>query len=521
MPVIDPLKLKDLLWPDVTFYREQRRGIYSVRDNIETVLVAGNKLGKDFVAGFIILWFFLTRHPCRIVTTSAKEDHLRVLWGEISNFVQSSDYPLDVEHGGNLIVNQREIRKVVDGVECPKSYIIGKVASADKIAAMQGHHIAQTGDGVPKTLFVPDECSSVPHAYYLMARTWFNRMLAIGNPWPCENFFKHAVDGEPGTDDKGGDLKSESNGHFDRKVFRIRAQDSPNIRLALAQIETGKEPTNEVLIPGVKMYDEYLRDRKRWDKVAQCVGLDAAFYKGAEVLLFPPEWLNEAERLAGLLKGKQRKAKTIGVDPAEGGDDTVMVAIDDSGVIDLVAKKTPDTSVIVGEVIAFMHKHGVKPENVLMDRGGGGKEHADNLRRKGYNVRTVYFGESATAEKKRGITPLEQRKLDDEIRSIYKDRRAQMYGITSGRLDPSSGDGGFAIPAEYTELRRQMAPIPRTYDEEGKLWLLPKRNRDPKSDKPTMISLLGSSPDEMDALVLAVFGLAHKRRVFTVQSMVG
>ncbi len=521
MPVIDPLKFKDLLWPDVTFYNKQREAIYSVRDNLETTVIAGNMLGKDYVAGFIIIWFFLTRHPCRIVTTSAKEDHLRVLWGEIGDFIQSSKYPLEAERGGSLIINQREIKKIVNGVECRKSYIIGKVASQDKIAAMQGHHIAQTGDGIPRTLFVPDECSSLTHAYYLMARTWFNRMLAIGNAWPCDNFFKHAVEGEPGTDDKGGDIKSESNGHYDRKVFRWRAEDSPNVRLAMAQIRSGKKPTNEVLVPGVKMYDEYMRNRKRWDKIAQCVGLDAAFYKGSEVLLFPPEWLNEAERLARNLKGKTRQAKTIGVDPAEGGDNTVMVAIDDLGVIDLVSKKTPDTSVIVGGVIAFMLKHKVKPENVLIDRGGGGKQIADVLRSKGYNVRTVFFGEAATAEKKRGITILEQRKLDDETRSIYKNRRAQMYGLTSTRLDPSVGNGGFAIPAEYTELRRQMAPIPRDVDQEGKLVLLPKRNLDSKSDKPTMISLLGSSPDEMDALVLAVFGLVHKKLVFTVRSMVG
>lgn len=40
----DPLILAKVLWPDVTFYKEQREAIYSVRDNDETFVVAGNML---------------------------------------------------------------------------------------------------------------------------------------------------------------------------------------------------------------------------------------------------------------------------------------------------------------------------------------------------------------------------------------------------------------------------------------------------------------------------------------------
>lgn len=206
-PTADPLQFQRLFWPNITFYRQQQEIIYSVVDNRETVVVAGNKLGKDYVAAFITLWFFLTRDPCRIVTTSAKDDHLRVLWGEMGNLLQTSKYPLDWKQGGNLIVNQRELHKVVRGEVSSLTYCVGMVASADKIAAMQGHHIAATGDGIPRTLFVCDEASSVPDAYYTMADTWMDRALIFGNPWPCDNFFKRAVKGNPSTRDVGGDLE--------------------------------------------------------------------------------------------------------------------------------------------------------------------------------------------------------------------------------------------------------------------------------------------------------------------------
>jgi len=43
--IIDPLQLAKLCWPDVVFYKEQRDIIYSVLDNDETFVPAGNMLG--------------------------------------------------------------------------------------------------------------------------------------------------------------------------------------------------------------------------------------------------------------------------------------------------------------------------------------------------------------------------------------------------------------------------------------------------------------------------------------------
>ncbi len=190
---LDPVKFKNMLWPGVTFYKQQLEVIYSVIDNDETFVPAGNMLGKDFVAGFIAVYFFMTRQPCRIVTTSAKDDHLRVLWGEINRFIQTARYSLNVEQGGPLIVNHQDIRKMHKGQRCPISYMTGLVASQNSIAAMQGHHIAKTGDGIPRTLFISDESSSVPDDYYKMASTWMNRALIIGNTWDCSNFFFRGV----------------------------------------------------------------------------------------------------------------------------------------------------------------------------------------------------------------------------------------------------------------------------------------------------------------------------------------
>lgn len=506
--IADPLKLKDHLWPHVYFYREQRRIIYSVWENDETYVPAANVMGKDFVGGFICLAFFLTRNPVRIVTTSAKDDHLRVLWGEIGRYIQTSKYPLDHRQGGPLIVNHQDIRKLLpNGQKCSISYLIGMVASKDTMAAMQGHHatpdnVEDANDGIPRTLFVSDESSSVPNEYKTMANTWAKRHYIFGNTWPCENFWKQGV--------QGGDVLRPNGKGYYRKVIRIRAQDSPNVRYGLAQKALGIEPDNRVLVPGVKSYEEYVKNRMLWDRIQQCVSLDAEFYEGAELKLFPPLWLNRAQQLAAGLRGKQRKAKAIGIDPAEGGDKTSMTAVDEFGIIEQVARKTPNTNDIVGEAIAFGRKHGVEPENWVFDRGGGGKEHADRLRAMGYHVRTVAFGETLTPIPKRGLTILDDRIKQREERTYYVNRRAEMYGIMSSLCDPSLSDTGFAIPAEYTELIFQLSKFPRKYDEEGRLWLPPKNKKNPDSKVQTLVELIGHSPDEADSTVLAVHGLVYE-----------
>lgn len=300
-----------------------------------------------------------------------------------------------------------------------------------------------------------------------------------------------------------------------RKIIKVRGEDSPNVRLAMAQVRAGIAPTEQLLIPGILPWDEYCKRRRLWDKVRQCIGLDAEFWEGADVLLYPPEWLNCSERRANLLKGARRCAKGIGIDPAEGGDKTTMAVSDERGLIELVGKKTPDTNVIVAEAKAFAIRHNVPPEKICFDRGGGGKGHADRMRADGWAVRTVAFGESMVPKIRAGggIVPRREKVELREERYVYKNRRAQLYGRLRILLDPARRDEGlqvFALPAEYTELRRQMALIPLTYDTEGRLYILPKRRRpgvDLTNNTRSLEDLLGCSPDETDAVVLSIYAM--------------
>jgi hypothetical protein len=579
---VDPIDFAAVLWPNITFYDKQREIIYSVVHNDETFVPAGHMLGKDFVAAFVALWFFLSRVPCRVVTTSADYPQLEaVLWGEIRRFVQTAAFPLDAP-AGPLVVNHLHIRRVVNGVMDGLSYLVGRVSA--KGEGMQGHHIAEVGDKIPRTLWIADEASGVDDLGYKAADTWARRKLVIGNPYPCTNFFRtgvkggdlYAKHGSKGTNgsvrDVGegrdaGDIRGMGEAHGGvsryeeqpterhvsgssgrdggngsgttphasagtggngvgttsgdggsvsqlsprcyRRVIKITGEDSPNVKAGLLYRRYGREPLGEILIPGVLPWDDYLKRLETWDPVRICVGIKAEFWEGADALLYPPQWLNRAEDLHRTLVGMPRRGKALGVDPGEGVANTSWTVVDDLGVIEQVSMLTPDTAVIIGHTKALAETWHVPAEDIVFDRGGGGKQIADLLRSQGWNVRTVSFGESPTPELHRGMTPFGEKKERIELSRTYKTRRAEMYGILRDSLDPSLSPMGFAIPPQYVELRRQLSLIPLLRDGEGCLYLPPK-TRKPGSSVKSLQDIIGRSPDEADSLVLAVYGLRRK-----------
>lgn len=174
------------------FYDKQREIIYSVERTPQTFVPAANKVGKDFTAGFIAVKQFVTNKVCRIIATSVADHHLRVLWGEIMRFINTSSIPLKYEDGGILVVNDKMIRKVVNGVMCPISYL--KCMVSEKGEGLAGHH-------APYTLAIGDEASGLDNLCYTQMMTWAKRMLFFGNCGTygtvCNNFFRNAVENGP------------------------------------------------------------------------------------------------------------------------------------------------------------------------------------------------------------------------------------------------------------------------------------------------------------------------------------
>lgn len=184
----DPVRFVGLVWPHLRLYDKQAEIMYSVRDNDETFVPAGNMLGKDWIAGLITLWWFCSRTPAIVITSSSGQSQLKsVLWGEISNFIAMAKIPLPI------IVNDMWLRqRGRDGAPIPgKVYAKGIVT--DKAENLLGHHLPRGRNNYPRCLAIFDEASSIEDEFYNAVDTWAHRKLIIGNPLPCTNIFYRAV----------------------------------------------------------------------------------------------------------------------------------------------------------------------------------------------------------------------------------------------------------------------------------------------------------------------------------------
>ncbi len=209
--VINPVSFLASHWPAVMIYDKQFDILESLRYSSETFVTAGNMLGKDFISGYVALSFFLAPqmyfdveyvasierqrskdnpnpHTVRILTTSVAEHHLKVLWGEIGRFVSTCKYPLvhDKENPrGPITINYQEVRYAREKhAKNPLNYLQGRVSDTGE--GLAGHHAAYT-------LAIFDEASGIPDLSYTQMGTWAKKMLIIGNPNACQNFFRRGV----------------------------------------------------------------------------------------------------------------------------------------------------------------------------------------------------------------------------------------------------------------------------------------------------------------------------------------
>ncbi len=219
------------------------------------------------------------------MTTSADFAQLEnVLWGEIRRFVDSAAAPLPVKC---LRTKMYQVRG--DGSLDPNSVVDAKVAQ--KGEGMLGMYIPRGNNAEAATLLISDECSGVDNETWNMADSWTHRKLAIGNPYACNNFFfQGTMEGN-----KESHRKYANYEQLYRNVINIKATDSPNVKLGLVEQKVGKRPSNKIIIPGIITYVDYVQRRNTWDPVKQTIGLDGQFYLGSEVLMYPPDWLDQAE----------------------------------------------------------------------------------------------------------------------------------------------------------------------------------------------------------------------------------
>ena len=509
----NPLAFIEYYWPGTKIYDKQEETLLSVRDNNETFVHSANECGKTKCTSLAVLWFFCTRFPAKVVTSSSSEKQLKqILWSEIDFLIRTAVYPLGID--------QQTLKlQVLDENRIPygNHYVTGTVTNS--VENFQGHHLPRDPDWLPRVLFAFDEASGIPDEFYHAAQSQAHRLLVTSNPLSTDGFLFRECNRKP-----KDDPDPYRPGKFYRKVIHIDALDSPNVKIGMEWEKAGRTGMPPTLIPGLIDWHTYKFRERVWDPIKRQMRLHGFFYQGIEYLLFPPDYLDAAENAWDQVWCMKRGPCFMGVDPAEGGGDlTAWSVIDWLGIVDQVVKNTRDTNEINPITMNLMGKWHIPARRVVYDKGGGGNIHVNSLRGKGIRARAISFGGS----------PKEKEE--------YKNRRAEIYGLLAKALDPSkwskippseSGADGdvwrrcFAIPRAddpmmphdqrelvsrifSPELREELAVLPTLYDAEGRLYLPPKnRQRSKKTSansQPTIREMIGRSPDRADSLALAVY----------------
>jgi len=504
-----PLRFIHDVWPDATPWAAQVEIANSFRDNYATIVSSCVESGKDWIAARLVLWFYATRFPCRIVCTSTSLGQMRrSLWGEIGRALREARVPLGIDRKHLLL---RRIGP--DGRPFEEDWM--QLVAVSQIENLMGVHLAGDADN-PAVAVVVDESSGVPDERFESLEAQAHRILSIGNPLRVAGWVAGAI--------RRGDVPDEFRpGKLRRKVIQIDGRRTPNVAAGVRWDEAGRHGPCPSALPGLMSYADFVHRQAEWPEFRVQTCLYGRLVEGIEsMVMVPRSWLEEARKAWFEVDREARKSlrRCMGIDASHGrGDLAVWVVADQCGVLDVRTATLrdragePDTVLALEITREAQAAWGVAWQDVAVDIGGGGQEAiVDRLKREGVRVHGVDFGAGAS-------TPARRR--------LYRNMRAELYGELALECDPSrwrrieGPDGpvlerGFTLPhganlrAEVEALVEELSLIPREQDGEGKLLLPPKDRRPGQKTGRCLREMLGHSPDRSDALALCVWRVRNR-----------
>jgi hypothetical protein len=528
-----PVEFMRRLWPGVKLWKKQQEIAESVAGNYGTIVHSAIETGKGFIAARLILWFYATRFPCKVVATSITAPQLRdSLWGEIDSALRQQaagadgekitrpdGEPVTVKELLGIDVIHMELRRL-DEKGQPHGNDWVRLRVAKDVEGMHGIHLPPLPDGGPTVFILLDECSGISDKFIDALKGQAHVILVLGNPLNLAGQFARMIRA-------GSQCDPLHPGRWRWYVIHIDGIRTPNVATGMKWDRLGRKgPLPSPPIPGIMSYPSWLAYNDEWDDYNITTRLRGRLPEGDETrVVVPRVWLDRSFLAWDEIDPKWRRenlARWMGVDASHGrGDLAVWWVIDALGTVDVRAMDPeaakdkeygqPDTVKMLELTQDLMQEHGISPGRVAVDAGGGGQDAiGDPLRREGKVVQLVDFGAAPSKSRRRQ----------------YTKRRSELYGLLAEACNPTKwrrleGDDGkpgrwevcFAMPAtgpvgeQCQALADELPMIPKLYDREGKMYLPPKSKRAPESKEQTLREILGHSPDRSDAAALAVWAM--------------
>ena len=454
--------------------------LHSIRDNRETMVQSCHAAGKSWLAAGIVIWWLITRFNSKVITTAPTWRQVEdVLWAKIAS--QASKAPV------------LGLKPLKTAVQMGDDWF-ARGLSTRQPEKFSGYH--------GNVLMVIDEASGVV-GENLWAAMDFNltdfkndRMLAIGNPTdPTGEFHRRCTRETKGV----------------RKTIKISAYDVPNVQL------------RREVIPGlidhrtVEMYEE------EWGGAGHPlfdVRILGEFPRTGGESLFPLAWLDRAftydtsrafDPIAGDtfyempdLSTMQDGIRALGMDVAAGGDDKNALAYrtglkmqhvkgwyaqDTTELLegrDMYGKELSQPS-LFGWIDLYA------PDLAYIDALGPGKPIYDSARK--HKLRNGdRYGKLRIRAFKASASPLR-----DEM---FANAKAEAYWNLRELLRLNQLDMSMIQGETRREIERQAFAIRWKQNAKGQVQI---------EDKRTMKAREGFSPDELEAIIMSLYGAKNPR----------
>ena len=161
----------------------------AVRDNNRVAVRSGHGVGKTAALSWLIIWWLLTRTPCKVICTAPTKDQLYdVLWMEVALWMKRlpDAFRSFLEWKSDRINGVGEFREL--------NFAIARTARRETPEALQGHHS-------PNQLIIVDEASGVDDVIFQTGAgsmsTAGAKTVLTGNPTRNRGYFFEAHTSSP------------------------------------------------------------------------------------------------------------------------------------------------------------------------------------------------------------------------------------------------------------------------------------------------------------------------------------
>lgn len=410
---------------------------------IRTVLVpAGNGVGKSFLGAGLALWYLFTHPQSKVVTTGPTFDQLtRILWANIFGSY----------YGSELNGQARDIQKPPT-IELEKEWFLTGI-NPDNIEAASGYHSQHL-------MALVDESSALTADKQAAINSWDPaKRIYLGNPIRPDGPFyemctRQAIEPDPST-----------------VLIRIPSTESPAVRAGQRRSPDG--------FVGLDWLDDRRRDYGE-DSSWWTSHVLAQFPDSAEGQIYPRDWIDRA--IFSVPEQLDKSLTTLSIDLAagRGGDRTTLLVRNAQQVLFMESSNTWGLDDAANRAKGLLERYSIRPNRVVYDHSGLGEGFRRYLEMVGIHGAAGFMGGSEAKG----------------FKGRFENLKAACAWRLRQRLDPQTNPKPFCIPPEYgQQLRPELQSF--TYE-------LTSKDKIKLTDKETIRSRIGRSPDLADALVMSM-----------------